>query len=76
MVTCEALALVIGGLVIGAPIAYVGTRLVASLLFGVAPTDLTTFLAVAACLLAIGAVAGWVPGLRASRLNPIETLRA
>jgi len=76
LVTKEAVALVIAGLVLGAPIALAASRLVAGLLFGLAATDAATFAGVAASLVAVGAVAGCVPGWRASRHNPIETLRA
>ena len=76
LVTCEALALVAAGLAIGALPALAASRLVAGLLFGVASTDAATFAGVAASLVAVGAVAACVPAWRASRHNPIETLRA
>jgi putative ABC transport system permease protein len=50
-------------------------RLVASLLFGVRPTDTTTFLLAAATITAVAAVASWLPAWRASRVDPIVTLR-
>lgn len=46
------------------------------LLFGVAPLDLPTFLIVPAVLAIIAALSCWLPARRATRVNPIEALRA
>jgi predicted permease len=51
------------------------TRLVASFLYGVAPTDPLVFGAVALVLIATAAVSSWIPALRASRVDPALTLR-
>jgi ABC-type antimicrobial peptide transport system permease subunit len=53
----------------------VAARLVGSLLFGLAPTDPMTLIGIAALLIVIGALAGYLPGRRASRIDPIEALR-
>jgi predicted permease len=50
-------------------------RLAASLLFGVEPTDPTTFVAVAVTIAAVAGVACWLPAWRASRLDPLAVLR-
>jgi ABC-type antimicrobial peptide transport system permease subunit len=44
-------------------------------LFGLAPTDPMTLIGIAALLIVIGALAGYLPGRRASRIDPIEALR-
>jgi ABC-type lipoprotein release transport system permease subunit len=46
------------------------------LLFNVSPGDPFTFAAVAALLAAVAAIAGYVPGLRATRVDPVVALRA
>jgi predicted permease len=75
MVIRETLILVVAGLAIGGPIALVAARFVGSLLFGLAPTDTITLVSIAAIMIAIGGLAGYLPGRRASRINPIEALR-
>ena len=51
------------------------TRLVASLLFGVRPTDPLTIAAVVGTITVVAAVASLVPAWRASRVDPIVVLR-
>jgi predicted permease len=50
-------------------------RLIASMLFGVQPTDTATMIAVVATITLVAAVACWVPAWRASRLDPHVVLR-
>jgi putative ABC transport system permease protein len=64
------------GLGVGLALALVLTPLVASMLYGVAPRDWATFLAVSALLTAVGLAASIVPALRASRVDPLTALRA
>ena len=52
------------------------THLLASLLYGVSPTDATVFLAVPALVLAIALLAAWLPARHAARIDPAVTLRA
>jgi len=63
------------GTVIGLAGAAGATRALASLLFGVQPVDLPTFAAVATMLLGVAAAACAIPALRASRIDPMTTLR-
>jgi predicted permease len=50
-------------------------RLIASLLFGVQPTDVGTFVAVVATIGLVAALACWLPAWRASRVDPTVVLR-
>jgi predicted permease len=65
--------------VLGVTIGLAGTlavnRLLASLLFGVQPTDGVTIAFVAATITAVSVVASWLPAWRASRLDPNIVLR-
>ena len=74
-IVARAMALVGAGLVAGGALALALTRLMASLLFDVAPTDLPTFLGAALVLLATGALASYLPARRAAWVDPIEALR-
>jgi ABC-type lipoprotein release transport system permease subunit len=47
-----------------------------SLLFGVKPADPATYAAVSVGLVATAALAGYLPARRATRVNPVESLRA
>jgi ABC-type antimicrobial peptide transport system permease subunit len=63
------------GLMSGLAIALSLNRLLASLLFGVQPTDTVTFTAVIAIMTSVAVVACWLPARRASRIDPMEALR-
>ncbi len=63
------------GLVIGLAAAFGLTRVLASVLAGISPTDPVTFTAISLLLLAIGAAACWAPARKASRIDPMIALR-
>ena len=67
--------LVLLGLVIGLGGAFVLTRLMSSLLFGVSATDKTTFVIVAGVLTVVGVLACYLPARRATRVDPLRALR-
>ncbi len=76
MVLAEAFALAAAGVALGIAGAVVTTRLMAALLFGVTPTDPVTFASIAGILMAIALAGSYVPARRATRVDPIATLRS
>jgi ABC-type antimicrobial peptide transport system permease subunit len=64
------------GVIAGAAVSIGTARLVASLLFATSPWDAATYCGMAATLLAVAAMAGYLPALRASRISPLIALRA
>jgi predicted permease len=75
MVTRQGLALTAVGVVVGWVLAFATSRFAESLLYGVSPRDLVTFLAVPLLLGAVGFLASFVPARRAAKLNPMSALR-
>jgi ABC-type antimicrobial peptide transport system permease subunit len=75
MVMKEVLVLVAMGVGVGLPAALALTRLVRSQLFGIAPNDPSTLVMAAAGLAVVASAAGYIPALRASRVDPILALR-
>jgi putative ABC transport system permease protein len=63
------------GIAIGLLAAFALTRVLASMLVEVKPTDPVTFVSVALVFLVIAMIASWLPALRASRLDPTTALR-
>ena len=76
MTVLQALKLVGAGLVCGLAVAFVLTRVMASLLFGISATDPLTFISIAVVLLGVALVASYLPALRATRIDPMIALRA
>ncbi|HKQ97143.1 MAG TPA: FtsX-like permease family protein, partial [Candidatus Polarisedimenticolia bacterium] len=76
MLMREAGVLILAGLAIGLPGALLGSRLLMSLLFGITPADPLTLLGSAGLLLAVAVLAGFIPARRASRVEPLVSLRA
>lgn len=64
------------GAVIGVAGSLALSRLMASLLYGVEPTDARTFLTMTAVILTVSALAGYLPARKASRTDPMVALRA
>ncbi len=71
----EGLRLTIVGLGIGFALSLMSGRALRSVLFGVTPTDPSTYAGVVVVLAASSLVASYIPAWRASRVDPIEALR-
>ena len=56
--------------------AFALTRVLASMLVEVKPTDPVTFVSVAILFLVIAVIASWLPALRAASLDPTTALRS
>jgi predicted permease len=76
MVLRQGLTLAAAGAGVGLVGALVVSHLMAGLLYGVSPYDLSTFAGVTAVLTAVAIAASYVPALRAMRLDPITTLHS
>jgi ABC-type antimicrobial peptide transport system permease subunit len=63
------------GLAIGLPLAWIASRTIRGLLYGVAPFDVPTLGAVLAVLLIVAAGGGYLPARRATRVDPALALR-
>jgi putative ABC transport system permease protein len=76
MVIGHAMRLAVLGVLSGTVMAFALTRLMTGLLFGVTPGDPLTFSTVAGVLCAVALVASYVPGRRATLVDPVIALRA
>jgi putative ABC transport system permease protein len=63
------------GVAAGLPAALAASRVLASLLYGVGPRDLTVFAGVSSVLVAVALAASCLPARRASKIDPVEALR-
>jgi ABC-type antimicrobial peptide transport system permease subunit len=76
LVLKQGVRLALVGVGIGLVAALALTRVMKSMLFGVGTTDPATFVAVPLMLIAVAALASYLPARRATRVDPIEALRA
>jgi putative ABC transport system permease protein len=76
LVIGEGLALVAVGVVIGLAGAFAGARVLRTFLFDLTPSDPVTYAAIIVVFGVTAVLASWVPGLRASRVDPVIALRA
>ena len=74
LVMRESMILVIVGVVAGLALALFASRFVATLLYGVPPTDLFALALAILVMLTVSAVAGYIPARRASRVDPMVAL--
>lgn len=76
MTVKQGLKLVGLGLAFGLVIAFILTRVMTTLLFGISATDPFTFLSISFVLLAVALLASYIPALRATKVDPMIALRA
>ena len=76
MVLGEGVRLVLGALLLGGVASVLLSRFLSGLLFEIEPTDPLTFVAVGMVLAAVALLATFVPARRATRVDPIDALRA
>jgi predicted permease len=76
MIFAESALLVLGGIAFGLPAALVATRLIASQLFGVGPADPVTMGSATLLMTTLAGTAGFLPALRATRVDPVIALRS
>jgi predicted permease len=74
-VLVESMVLVAIGIVLGVATAVGAGQFVSTLLFGLAPTDAVTIVAATALMIAVSALAGFLPARRAARVDPMVALR-
>jgi putative ABC transport system permease protein len=67
--------LALAGIAVGIVLSFAVTRYMSSLLFGVRPTDLFTFGALAILLLVVSLLACYLPARRATKVDPLVALR-
>lgn len=72
----DAIAPIVGGVVVGVGAAMFSTKVIESFLFHTSPNDAWSLVAVAAVLAICACGAAWVPARRASRVDPVTALRA
>ncbi|MBS1788449.1 MAG: ABC transporter permease, partial [Acidobacteria bacterium] len=75
MVVGDGAKLALAGVLIGLAGSLMMTRLMSGLLYGIAATDLVTFITIAPSLFAVSMLASFIPARRASKVNPIIALR-
>jgi len=75
MILGHGMKLALIGVAVGLAGAFALTRLMATMLFGVQPTDVTTFTAISVMLIAVALLACYLPGRRATKVEPTISLR-
>jgi len=76
LVIREGLRPVVLGILAGLTAAWMSAKLLAALLFDITPRDLLTFVAAALVTMLVALAASYFPAMRASRLDPVASLRS
>ena len=75
LVLNEAIMLTLAGIAIGLPCTLAATRLIAHMIFGLSPSDPVTLTTASLAVLVVGTLAGYLPAVRAMKMNPVIALR-
>ncbi len=75
LVLVRVFVLVALGVIIGTAVSWWSSQFIASLLYDLQPRDAVTLVSAAVTLTVVGAIAGWLPAYRASRIDPAHVLR-
>jgi ABC-type antimicrobial peptide transport system permease subunit len=71
----ETLGIVLIGLSLGVPAAFLSARTLAAMLYGVQASDPVTVFAITSMLIIVAGIAGYIPARRASLIDPTVALR-
>jgi putative ABC transport system permease protein len=72
----QGVTLAVAGVAVGLAAAFLLSRFLESLVFGVTTRDTATFVGVPLILIAVAALAAYLPARRATRIDPVQALRA
>jgi predicted permease len=75
LIVTQGMRLTVIAIALGLPLAFAASKLSASILYGVRPHDVVTFTAIPVILFVVALLACWIPSRRASRVDPMKTLR-
>ena len=75
LVLRHSLTIVLAGIWLGLPLAWLGTRVLASFLYGLTPTDPAAIVLAASLLILVALLACYLPARRATRVDPMIALR-
>jgi predicted permease len=75
MILAESLAVCGVGILIGLPLAFAGTRLLRTMLFGLGPNDAVSYVAALAGILVVALASSLIPARRAASVDPLVALR-
>ena len=75
LVLRHSVLIVLVGIALGLPLAWVCTRLLASFLYGLTPTDPAAIMIATSLLILVALLAGYLPARRATRVDPMVALR-